>query len=239
MRASAVRCASRHRAVDAELDQLGVAADRVERRAQLVAHHRQELALGTVGRLCPLTRALRRCEQRELVQRRERAVGSQRGARRPADHPARTQVEQHGEEQPALAGRQVRLVADPRAVRGRVRVQAEAPRQQVGRDGLRVGRVGGAHGAPPPTAHEAVLAHESRDPLPRHAPAGGAQFALDPRRAVAPAALAEGGSDLDAQPSSAAARRAGGPAARRRAWLYPLTLTPSASHMSRTGYCPW
>jgi hypothetical protein len=39
---------------DPQLEQLGVAADGVERRAQLVAHHRQELALRAVG---PASRA--------------------------------------------------------------------------------------------------------------------------------------------------------------------------------------
>ena len=38
------------RAAHAHLEQLRVAADGVERRAQLVAHHREELALGAVGR---------------------------------------------------------------------------------------------------------------------------------------------------------------------------------------------
>ena len=38
----------RHLAIDAELHDLRVAADRVERRAQLVAHHRQEIALRPV-----------------------------------------------------------------------------------------------------------------------------------------------------------------------------------------------
>ena len=38
----------RHRPVDPQLDQLGVPADRVERRPQLVTHDREELALRAV-----------------------------------------------------------------------------------------------------------------------------------------------------------------------------------------------
>ena len=49
----------RDRAADAQLHQLRVAADRVQRRAQLVAHHREELALRAVRRLRLRARAPR------------------------------------------------------------------------------------------------------------------------------------------------------------------------------------
>src|SRR5690349_23649602 len=40
-----------HRTADAKLQQLGISGDGIERRSQLVRHHRQKFGLGTVRRL--------------------------------------------------------------------------------------------------------------------------------------------------------------------------------------------
>src|SRR5919112_746256 len=49
----------RYRPVDLHVEQLGIAANRIERRAELVAHHGKELALRSVGLLRRCFSALR------------------------------------------------------------------------------------------------------------------------------------------------------------------------------------
>ena len=62
MRPRSWRCCVAHRTANAELHQLGVPADRVQRRAQLVTHRREEFALRTARGLRGFARVAQRLD---------------------------------------------------------------------------------------------------------------------------------------------------------------------------------
>ena len=85
-----------------------------------------------------------------------------RVAGRPTDDASGEKVEQHGEVQPAPRSRDEGDIADPRHVG---RLHFEPTLEDVGRDGLVVLGVGGAHEAPLAPPSEAGLAHQPLDAL--------------------------------------------------------------------------
>jgi hypothetical protein len=84
-------------------------------------------------------------------------------AHRPAHGEARAQIEDHRQVEPAFARRNVGDVGDPRLIRGG---PVELPRQDVGRDGERVPRMGGRPEPPAAPRGQAAEAHEPCQALP-------------------------------------------------------------------------
>ena len=75
------------------------------------------------------------------MERRQHELLPERRAGGPADHAPRREIENDGEIQPALAGRDVGDVTHPAAIRRRPLRRRELPRQRVRRDGMRVPRL--------------------------------------------------------------------------------------------------
>jgi hypothetical protein len=103
-------------------------------------------------------------------------------AHRPADHFAGEQVEDHGQVEPALGGRDIGDVGQPNVI-GSVRDKALV--QQVFRHRQRMLAVSRADAkAARRPCPDAVLTHEPGDPLAAGGLAFGAQLGVDARRPV-------------------------------------------------------
>src|SRR5438034_4184303 len=94
-------------------------------------------------------------------------------AHRPADGEARAEIEDHRQVEPALARRDVRDVGDPRLIR---LCPLELPRQDVGRDGERVSRVGRHPDPPAAPGGEPADPHQARHALATRPAAAVHQF---------------------------------------------------------------
>src|SRR5262249_23747808 len=102
-------------------------------------------------------------------------------AHRPADDHSRVEVEHRGEEEPPLAGAQVRDVPDPALV-GSARLEITV--EQVGRHREVVLAVGGLDPALPGLPLQAKLLHQPDDPLAADADALRLQLLVDAGTAV-------------------------------------------------------
>ncbi len=115
----------------------------------------------------------------------------------PADHFAGEQVEDHGQVEPALAGRDIRDIGQPDligAVGNKVLVQ------HVFRHGQGMLAVGCADPiAPRRSRPNAVLAHEPCDPLSADGMTLGAEFGVNARRSVSFPVLRMDPPDVDQQ----------------------------------------
>ena len=118
IRASASRCASVTGPWMPELEQLGVAADRVERRAQLVAHRGEELRSSPGSpRSASLARRALRLEQPRALEG-ERALAAERSWRTRAlpprtDAPARTRCRARRSDSPPMTSGTTAFAAWP------------------------------------------------------------------------------------------------------------------------------
>src|SRR2546425_726454 len=117
-------------------------------------------------------------------------------AHRPADGEARAEIEDHRQVEPALARRDVRDVGDPRLIR---LCPLELPRQDVGRDGERVSRVGRHPELPAAPGGEPADPHQARHALATRPAAAVHQFGVNPRAAIPLPALRVDHRDLEAQ----------------------------------------
>jgi hypothetical protein len=118
-------------------------------------------------------------------------------AHRPANHFAREQVEDHGQVEPALAGRNVGDIRQPDLIRllGR-----EIPIQQGGCDRQGMLAVGRTHAiAALRVSPDAVPAHHPLDPLAADTLAVGTQFGVDTRCPLSAPVLGMNPSDIDQQ----------------------------------------
>src|SRR5262245_6473851 len=131
--------------------------------------------------------------RQRLLERIQGEAGLQALADRPADYPSREQVQQGGQVQPALAGPDVRDVADPDSIGA---VHREVPGQEIFRDRQRVRRVRRLAEAPFPTSPESLLAHQPLYSLAAQSQAARLQFLMHARTAVPAAATPVNGGHL-------------------------------------------
>src|SRR4051794_31892056 len=101
-------------------------------------------------------------------------------AHRPTDDFSGEQIEDHGQVEPALAGRDIGDIRQPDLIR---LLGHEIPIEQVGRDRQRMLAVGRAHAiAARYVSPDAMPAHDPLDPLATDTLALGTQFGVDTRR---------------------------------------------------------
>ena len=167
-------------------------------------------------------------------ERLQRDRGVQRLAHGPSHDLAGVQIEDCGEDQPALAGAHVGQIAEPHRVRGR---RLEAAPDRVGRDRAVVPAVGGAHPArqgrqaPQPGAP-----HRPGHPVAADPAADGAQRSMDARRAPYGPPLSAWTTPMVSS-RARSARLLALPGRDRRAWS-PLTDTPSTRPRMEIGQTP-
>src|SRR5215831_2534858 len=118
-------------------------------------------------------------------------------AHRPPDGKARAEIEDNRQVEPALACRNIGDVGHPCLVGVR---PLELSRQDIGRDGKRMPRLGGHAEAAAPPSRQPVHAHQPRHPLAARVAAAVHQLGANPWAAVAVPALGMDRGDLQPQP---------------------------------------
>jgi hypothetical protein len=99
---------------------------------------------------------------------------------RPADHPARVSVEDHGQKDELLTQADVGDVRHPQLIHAGQYCLAS----QVWIELLSVIGIGGRHELPLPHAQQVIFAHEPVDPLGVYGPTAATQCLRDPATAV-------------------------------------------------------
>ena len=118
------------------------------------------------------------------------------GAHRPADHPAREQIDDGGHIEPALRGPDVGEVGNPLPVGSRC---FEAAVEHIGSDGGRLPLTQIGRQAPPSrTRSESLQPHQSLDPVQSAGYPLGEQIVPHPPGTIGPVAREEAGTDLRA-----------------------------------------
>jgi hypothetical protein len=112
----------------------------------------------------------------------------------PAHHQTTCQVEHDRQIEPPLPRRQVGNVRTPHAIRPRHGFNGKLPLQMIGRDGLKMARIGGARSPTSRTVGTQVGGpHQPCHPLAATAPSLCTEFSMNARAAIALTALLEDG----------------------------------------------
>src|SRR5271170_2134307 len=140
--------------------------------------------------------SVRRAVQPGHLQRIDDQMAAHLRLHRPAHHAAAEQVDDHGQEKPALVGWDIGDVARPRLVG---RGHSEVAMQQVGRDRQTMSAIGGDAETPLAASADTVLPHQLLHPLLAHANTLSTQCAPDARPAVSSAMGHIHGADMHQQ----------------------------------------
>src|SRR5678816_794258 len=119
------------------------------------------------------------------AQRVEAKFRRQRFIHGPTNHHPTTQIQQHGQIQPALAGANISYVTTPDAVRTTSFSYLETTVQDVVRDAQSMFRIGGLRPpAQPRPGAQTRFPHQPHDPLATALPATLAHLLMNPRTAI-------------------------------------------------------
>ena len=130
------------------------------------------------------------------LQGRQRQPTTQSRAHRPTDHPARTQIQQHSQIQPASPCRNIGDISRPDRIGSR---DLELTRESIRGHWPPVFRVCRDPEPASKGAFQAVVTHQARHPVSAAAKATPAQLVVDPRAPIPATALAMNRPDLEQQ----------------------------------------